>query len=81
MDTDHAALTAALTSDAAYVGLLGARRRLSERAVALTAGGLTSEQIGRLHAPIGLDLGGKAPWEVAISVLGQIIQIRQNPPA
>jgi xanthine dehydrogenase accessory factor len=81
MDTDHAALTAALTSDAAYVGLLGARRRLSERAVALTAGGLTSEQIGRLHAPIGLDLGGKAPWEVAISVLGQIIQIRQKPPA
>ena len=77
LETDHAALMTALCSDAAYVGLLGARRRLAERIEALKAGGLTPEHIARLHAPIGLDLGGKAPWEVAISVLGQIIQIRQ----
>jgi xanthine dehydrogenase accessory factor len=78
MEIDHAALMAALGSEAAYVGLLGARRRLSERIEALRAGGLAPGHIARLHAPIGLDLGGKAPWEVAISVLGQIIQIRQQ---
>ena len=78
MEIDHAALITALGSDAAYVGLLGARRRLAERIEALKAGGLTPEHIARLQAPIGLDLGGKAPWEVAISVIGQIIQIRQQ---
>lgn len=76
-DTDHPALVAALTSSAAYVGLLGARRRLPERIAALKAAGVSDEAIAQLHAPIGMDLGGKAPWEVAISVLGEMIQKRR----
>jgi len=76
-DTDHPALVAALNSSAAYVGLLGARRRLPERLAALKAAGVTDEAIGRLHAPIGMNLGGKAPWEVAISVLGEMIEKRR----
>ena len=80
-DTDHPALAAALTSSAAYVGLLGARRRLPDRLAALKAAGLSDEAIKRLHAPIGIDLGGKAPWEVAISVLGEMIQKRRIPKA
>jgi xanthine dehydrogenase accessory factor len=71
-ETDHAALLAALPSRAGYVGLLGARRRLPERLAWLRADGLSEAAIGRLHAPIGLDIGGKAPWEVAISVIGEI---------
>jgi len=71
-ELDHAALVAALPSKAFYVGALGARRRLPERRAGLAAAGLAEAQIGRLHAPIGLDLGGKAPWEVAIAVLAQI---------
>ncbi len=76
-DTDHPALVAALTSSATYVGLLGARRRLPERLAALKAAGVSDEAIAQLHAPIGMDLGGKAPWEVAISVLGEMIQKRR----
>ncbi len=76
-DTDHPALVAALTSSAAYVGLLGARRRLPERLAALKAAGVSDDAIAQLHAPIGMDLGGKAPWEVAISVLGEMIQKRR----
>ena len=71
-ETDHAALLAALPSRAGYVGLLGARRRLPERLAWLRAEGLSEAAIGRLHAPIGLDIGGKAPWEVAVSVIGEI---------
>lgn len=71
-DTDHAALLAALPSDAAYVGLLGARRRLPERLARLRAAGVSDAALNRLHAPIGLDIGGKAPWEVAVSVIGEI---------
>lgn len=75
-DTDHAALLAALPSAAGYVGLLGARRRLPERLARLRADGVADAALARLHAPIGLDIGGKAPWEVAVSVIGEIIAER-----
>jgi xanthine dehydrogenase accessory factor len=76
IDTDHAALAAALPSAAGYVGLLGARRRLAGRLAELRAEGMPESQIARLHAPIGLDIGGKAPWEVAVSVVGEIMALR-----
>ncbi len=71
-ETDHAALVAALPSDAFYVGALGARRRLADRQLWLRQAGLAEHHIGRLRAPIGLDIGGKAPWEVAIAVMAEI---------
>lgn len=77
LETDQAALRAALPSDAGYVGLLGARARLPERLARLRASGVSERAIERLHAPIGLDLGGaKAPWEVAVSVIGEIMALR-----
>jgi xanthine dehydrogenase accessory factor len=75
---DHEALIAALPSPAFYVGALGARRRAPERAAALAAAGLSEEDIARLITPIGLDIGGKAPWEVAVAVLAQITAIVQD---
>lgn len=78
LETDEAALTTALPSSAGYVGVLGARRRLPERTARLRALGVSEEAVGRLHGPIGLDLGGKAPFEIAISVLAEIIASR-NP--
>jgi xanthine dehydrogenase accessory factor len=75
-ELDHAALVEALPSQAFYVGALGARRRLPERRAGLRAAGLSESALSRLHAPIGLDIGGKAPWEVAIAVLGQIMALR-----
>jgi xanthine dehydrogenase accessory factor len=75
-DTDHDALLAALPSDAGYIGLLGARRRIPERLARLRADGITEDQLKRLHAPIGLDLGGKSPWEVAVAVIGQMVKER-----
>jgi xanthine dehydrogenase accessory factor len=76
IQTDHAALLAALPSRAGYVGLLGARRRLMGRLAELRAEGMAGAAIARLHAPIGLDIGGKAPWEVAVSVIGEITALR-----
>jgi xanthine dehydrogenase accessory factor len=76
MEIDQAALTAALPSQASYVGLLGARARLPERLARLRALGLSDRDLARLHAPIGLDIGGKAPWEVAVSVVGEIMAQR-----
>jgi xanthine dehydrogenase accessory factor len=76
IELDHAALMAALPSPAPYVGLLGARRRLVERLDRIKADGLTDRDLARLRSPIGLDLGGKAPWEVAVATIGEIIALR-----
>jgi xanthine dehydrogenase accessory factor len=78
IETDHAALRVALPSAAGYVGLLGARRRLMGRLAELRAEGVAESDIARLHAPIGLDIGGKAPWEVAVSVIGEITALRYD---
>jgi xanthine dehydrogenase accessory factor len=76
LETDRAALRAALPSAAGYVGLLGARRRIADRLAPLRAEGAPEAAFDRLCAPIGLDIGGKAPWEVAVSVIGEIMALR-----
>ncbi len=76
LETDRAALKAALPSHAGYVGLLGARRRLAGRLQELQLEGMAESTLARLHAPIGLDIGGKAPFEVAVSVIGEITALR-----
>jgi xanthine dehydrogenase accessory factor len=76
LETDRAALKAALPSAAGYVGLLGARRRLAGRLDELKFEGMPEAALARLHAPIGLDIGGKAPFEVAVSVIGEITALR-----
>ena len=78
LEIDHAALLAALPSAAPYVGLLGARKRLAERLALLRAAGLDEAAIGKLRAPIGLDLGGKAPWEVAVAAVGEVVRVRSR---
>ncbi|WP_246263407.1 XdhC family protein [Caulobacter soli] len=80
-DVDHQALLAALPSAAPYVGLLGARRRLGERLDRLRAAGVGERDLQKLRAPIGLDLGGKAPFEVAVAVIGEIMATRHGQPA
>lgn len=81
LEIDHAALAAALPSPAPYVGLLGARRRLGERLDRLRAAGLSERDLAKLRAPIGLDLGGKAPFEVAVAGIGEIMATRHGQPA
>jgi len=53
---------------------------LSERIERLKASGLTDRDLAKLRAPIGLDLGGKAPFEVAVAVIGEIMAARHGQP-
>jgi xanthine dehydrogenase accessory factor len=76
IEVDHAALMAALPSPAPYIGLLGARKRLPERLARLRADGIGEAAISKLRAPIGLDLGGKAPWEVAVAAIGEVVALK-----
>ncbi len=72
---DDPALQIALTSDAFYVGALGSQKTQAERRKRLLASGLGEEDVDRLHAPIGLDLGGRDPEEIAIAVMAEIVQV------
>ncbi len=72
---DDPALVAALNSPAFYIGALGSKRTHAQRIERLTQAGL-GDAVHRIHAPVGLDLGGRSPAEIAISILAQLIQAR-----
>jgi xanthine dehydrogenase accessory factor len=75
---DDPALRAALPSAAFYVGALGSKATQAKRRQRLLGEGLTEAHLARLHAPIGLDLGGRAPEEIALSVMAQIVVVRHG---
>jgi len=72
---DDPALIAALGSPVFYVGALGSKRTHAKRIDRLTEAGL-GDKVSRVHAPVGLDLGGRAPREIAVSILAQVVQVR-----
>jgi xanthine dehydrogenase accessory factor len=69
---DEPAVERALRSPAAYVGVIGSRKTQALRRERLAAAGFTPEEIGRLKGPIGLDLGGREPAEIALAILAEI---------
>ena len=73
---DDPALEAALKSDAFYVGALGSRRTHAKRKERLAEVGITDKQFARIHGPVGLNIGARSPAEIAVSILGQIIEVR-----
>lgn len=73
---DEPALVGALKTDARYIGAIGSRKTHSDRRERLRAAGMTDDDIARIHAPIGLDLGGQTPEEMAIAIMGEMIATR-----
>ncbi|WP_044895349.1 XdhC family protein [Bacillus alveayuensis] len=71
---DKEILESILDTDAAYIGLLGPRRR-TDRLIAMSNTLLSNEKIHRIHSPIGLDIGAKTPEEIAFSILAEIMMI------
>jgi len=73
---DDPALEAALKSDVFYVGALGSRRTHAKRKERLSEVGIGEEQFARIHGPVGLNIGAKSPAEIAVSIVGQIVEVR-----
>ncbi|MBD8736515.1 XdhC family protein [Sphingomonas sp. CFBP 13706] len=70
---DDPALIAALATDAAYVGALGSRKSHAARRERLAAAGVSPENIDRIDAPVGIDIGAIGPSEIALSVAAAMI--------
>jgi xanthine dehydrogenase accessory factor len=73
---DEAALEAALATPAAYVGLVASRKRADAVLGYLRDRGASDDQLARVHAPAGLDLGKVAHEEIAVAILAELVQER-----
>jgi xanthine dehydrogenase accessory factor len=69
-------LRVALATPAAYVGALGSRRTHEARVRKLLEVGVPEDQLSRIHAPIGLNIGARTPEEVAVAIAAEIIAVR-----
>ena len=68
----------ALRTPASYIGVVGSKRKTKYVREKLLAEGFTDEELDRVHAPIGIDIGSETPAEIAISIAAQLIQIRSE---
>jgi xanthine dehydrogenase accessory factor len=75
---DDAALLASLDSDAPYIGAMGSRRAQAKRRERLVAAGVSDAQLERIAAPIGLDLGAMSAEETAVSIVAELIAVRNG---
>ena len=78
VNTDVPGLPALLDSRAAYIGVIGSRRRWSMTVKGLLENGVSEEAIARIHSPIGLELQAETPEEIAVSILAEILMLRNE---
>lgn len=76
---DDEALKVGLRSEALYIGALGSKRNHEKRRERLAAAGFTPAELGRIKAPIGLEIGAQTPAEIALSVMGEVVLAVRGP--
>lgn len=76
--TDEAALRKALGTPVPYIGMIGSRAKCQTILNHLRADGYDEDSLKRVYAPIGLDLGGPTPQEIAVGILAEIIAVRRG---
>ncbi|MBA2392892.1 MAG: XdhC family protein [Ktedonobacteraceae bacterium] len=75
---DEPTLKVVLTRNFGYIGAIGNRKTGADRAERLLKQGLTEEQIKRIHGPIGLNIGGAEPEEMALAIMAEIVAVRHH---
>mgnify|MGYP002386215899 CR=1 FL=1 len=75
---DVPAIRTALRLPVGFVGAMGSRATVARRAALLTQAGVTDAELGRLHSPLGLDLGAETPEETALAVIAEIVAARRG---
>jgi xanthine dehydrogenase accessory factor len=78
---DVYALRHLIDRDAAYIGMIGAQRRIWAVFKLLHDEGVAAEKLARVHAPVGVDIGAETPAEIAVSILAEMVNVRRGGPA
>lgn len=76
--SDKAVLEWAMTTEAAYIGMIGSKRKVNTIFENLRSRGISDDSLKNVHAPIGLDISAETPEEIAVSILAEIIKIRRT---
>ena len=75
---DAQGLPSLLESDAAYIGVIGSKRRWLTTVKALKKKGVSEEKITRVHSPMGLELNAETPEEIAVSIMAEVLMVRDK---
>ncbi len=75
---DEPTLKVLLSRNVGYIGAIGSRKTKEERDERLKKQGITDEQIGRIHGPIGLNIGAASPEEMALAIMAEIVATRHG---
>ncbi len=75
---DDNALEILLRSEVGYIGALGSRKTHAKRVSRLLEKGFSEEEIKKIHSPIGIGINAKTPKEIAMSIMGEVIQVKNN---
>jgi xanthine dehydrogenase accessory factor len=78
VEVDVEGLPALMGTDAPYIGLIGSKRRWAHTQEKLLENGITKEMISRIKSPIGLDINAETPDEIAVSIMAEIIALRNK---
>ncbi|MEM8840508.1 MAG: XdhC family protein [Pseudomonadota bacterium] len=76
---DDPAIAEALRSDVFYIGALGSTRTHAKRVARLTEAGFAPDEIARIDAPIGLDIGSRSPAEIAVAIMAEMTERLRRP--
>ncbi len=75
---DKVVLQQALNTPAQYVGMIGSKRKIKLIFDALMSEGVSEDRLAKVHSPIGLPIGGETPEEIAVSIVAQLVQVRNS---
>ena len=65
-------------TEAGYVGMIGSKKKVKEVKERLLQKGISQQQLERVHAPIGLEIGAETPEEIAMSILAEIVKVKRG---
>jgi xanthine dehydrogenase accessory factor len=77
---DQPVMEQAVKRDCAYIGMIGSQAKVKKILGELKKSGAKQRQLIKIHAPIGLDIGGEGPYEIAVSIMAEIIAVTHNKP-
>jgi len=75
---DEQCLHFAIGTEAKYIGMIGSKKKVKEVKERLVQKGVSQQQLNRVHAPIGIEIGAETPEEIAISILAEIIKVKRT---